>query len=166
MEVQRELVQAFHGAIEGLDRPLPGEPLPTGDPDKALMWIEEWLGWEDSIFLSIVEWPQFDTWGLESVNSLRPLRNADIRLTLDGLYDENGVLRPNPDDPFGFDLGGLFIPELNRQLADHSLQLAIIGLDENPRIVCITTNDASVDALRSVLNKVGIDLITEDSWSD
>jgi hypothetical protein len=119
--------------------------------------IDEVLGEE---FCAYVEWKEFDSWGLEGLNKTIPLAQNGITLSVDALYDDEGMpIDEEADEPYEF-----FMPTLQAQLEPHNLQLAeictlkgkTIMAEENPRLVCIRTDKDILEALNAALRPVGL----------
>lgn len=122
--------------------------------------LDEVLG---ETFCAYVEWSEFDSWGIESVNALLPIKASGILLSVDELYDEMGMpIDVESDDPYDF-----FMPTLQAQLAKHNLQLleictrdeAAFFAEENTRLVCVSTADGCVEALNTLLSDLGLALM-------
>lgn len=152
-----ELIDALEAAIPGFevgDKAL----APESDQD-GMTWLEELLG-DD--YCCYVEWKEFDSWGIDSMNTLAPIKAAGIELSIDGLYDDDGMpLAEDCDDPVEF-----FMPVLSEQLAAKNLQLleiciieegAVIG-GENPRLVCVTGDQQQIERLNDLLEPIGVRL--------
>lgn len=128
------------------------------DESNKLNWFDELLGEE---FYCYVEWKEFDSWGLDGLNELVPLKASGITLSIDSLYDEEGMSLDDAsaDDPYEF-----FMPEIESQLKDKNLQLlevfsienGNIFANENPRFVCVTTVQDKVDNLNLCLKSFGL----------
>lgn len=153
MPTDTDVLNAFALAIPNFTpSPLPEHGLPRDDPEAAVAWLQQALG-ED--FCCCVEWKEFDAWGLDSVRNLRPIREANVDLSIDELYDEDGMpLDADEDEP---EPSAYFLTPLNRQLLPHGLQLIELHFCEDPRLVCVSTTPAAFRALTSTLRAVGIE---------
>ncbi|MCH1927082.1 hypothetical protein L9G74_13650 [Shewanella sp. C32] len=130
---------------------------------KQVYWLDELLG-ED--FLCYVEWKEFDPWGVDGLNALIPVKQAEITLSTDSLYDEQGFpVQEISHEEFMYDAGGFFLPVLQQQLKPAGLQLLQVGilqrdgktyLHENPRFICVTTDKADVEQLNFALQQRGL----------
>lgn len=130
---------------------------------KHVYWLDALLG-ED--FLCYVEWKEFDPWGVDRLNALIPVKQAGITLSTDSLYDEQGFpVQEVSRETFMYDAGSFFLPVLQQQLQQAGLQLLEVGilqrdgktyLHENPRFICITTDNAKVEQLNLQLQQRGL----------
>jgi hypothetical protein len=117
--------------------------------------LDEVLGDE---FCTYVEWKEFASWGIESLNETVPLAKNGLILSVDELYDD-AMPEDDDDEPYEF-----FMPTLQAQLAPHKLQLVeicslegnIIVAAENPRLVCIRSTDGCLEKLNALLQHVGL----------
>lgn len=152
---KNELTVALETAIPGFevaDKAL----APESDQD-GMTWLEELLG-DD--YCCYVEWKEFDSWGIDALKALAPIKGAGIELSIDDLYDDEGMpLAEDCDDPVEF-----FMPVLSEQLALKNLQLleicviedgAVIG-GENPRLVCVTDDQQRIERLNDLLEPIGV----------
>ncbi len=161
MKEMTVLAGALHAAIPGFAA-TPAQP-PSGAD--SVDWLAETLG-DD--FCAYVEWKEFDGWGLEAVSKLAPISRASITLSLDSLYDKDGIPMVNdPSDIFGFAAGGdFFLPTLNDQLGGAGLRLLEICRvkwgrmrgGENPVLVCVSTDETALKALNRALRRLGLAL--------
>ncbi len=125
---------------------------------KHVYWLDALLG-ED--FLCYVEWKEFDPWGVDRLNALIPVKQAGITLSTDSLYDEKGFpVQEISHEEFMYDAGGFYLPVLQQQLQQAGLQLLEVGillrdgktyLHENPRFICVTTDQNKVMQLQQCL---------------
>jgi hypothetical protein len=121
--------------------------------------LDEILGDE---FCAYVEWKEFESWGLDGLNELVPLSKAGVILSIDGLYDDEGMpVNDEVGDPYDF-----YMPTLQAQLAPHNLQLVeicrlegkVTVAEENPRFVCVRTAEGCVEKVNALLRHVGFEL--------
>jgi hypothetical protein len=157
MPEDRSLAAALAAAIPGFDPPAPPPPLAAdAPPEDRIDWLAGLLG---EGFRCYVEWKEFDTWGMEAVLELRPVAAAGLALSLDALYDADGLpimdeeLEANP-----------FTTELNRQLEPAGLQLVEIAMiedgvataSENPVLVCMRRDEDRIAAVNGALEARGL----------
>ena len=114
-------------------------------------------------FCVYVEWKEFDSWGLDGLNKLAPIARNGITLSVDDLYDDDGMpVDDEADEPDEF-----FMSTLQAQLAPHNLQLVeicslegkIIVAQENPRLVCIRAAEDCRKAVNAALCHLGLALV-------
>lgn len=147
-----DVLQAFAHVIPNFATPpLPGEPMPRDDPEFTASWLGRALG-ED--WCCYIEWKDFSSWGVESLHRLRPLREANISLSIDELYDDDAI-EEDDEEP---DVTEFFMKPLNRQLVPHGLQLIELDCLENPRLVCIRIDPTALEGLRATLRQVGVEI--------
>ncbi len=113
-----------------------------------------------------MEWKEFDPWGVDGLNALIPVKQAEITLSTDSLYDEQGFpVQDISHEEFMYDAGGFFLPVLQQQLKPAGLQLLEVGilqrdgktyLHENPRFICVTTDKADIEQLNFALQQRGL----------
>lgn len=130
---------------------------------KPIYWLDTLLGPD---FICYVEWKEFDPWGLNDLNALRPVKQAGISLSTDTLYDAQGYpVKPITREQYLYDAGDFFLPVLQQQLAVAGLQLHEVGLlqpkgkiylHENPRFVCTVNNQSLVAELNTLLEAEGL----------
>ena len=130
---------------------------------KQVYWLDQLLG---ENFLCYVEWKEFDPWGVDALNALIPVKQAGITLSTDSLYDEQGFpVQEISHEEFMYDAGGFFLPVLQQQLQPVGLKLLEVGilqrdgkiyLHENPRFICVTTDNDKTEQLNLQLQQRGL----------
>ena len=161
MKEHEDLCYALSQAIPGFscdqDRPLALDQL-HGDAEL----LAEFLG-DD--FCCYVEWKEFDSWGIEALAQLEPIKAAGVELSVDDLYDEDGL--PVSDDADADDPYEFFMPTLQEQLRPHQLQLVeicalendVATCSENPQLVCVTLDQQAIDDLNARLKAYALALL-------
>lgn len=130
---------------------------------KQIYWLDALLG---ERYLCYVEWKEFDPWGVDRLNALVPVRQAGITLSTDSLYDEQGFpVQAISREEFMYDASGFYLPVLQQQLQQAGLQLLEVGmlqrdgkiyLHENPRFICVTTDQPGIEQLNLQLQQRGL----------
>lgn len=130
---------------------------------KQIYWLDALLG---ERYLCYIEWKEFDSWGVDQLNALVPVQQAGITLSTDSLCDEQGFpVEEISREEFLYDAGGFYLPVLQQQLQSAGLQLLEVGmlqrdgkvyLHENPRFICVTTEQPKVEQLNLQLQLRGL----------
>jgi hypothetical protein len=100
-------------------------------------------------------------WIEELGQELRKLQSARSKKPASGEGDDDDE-NEFEDDLFDVDLNDpaeYYLPPLNEQLAPHKLQLVQLDVRENPRLLCISTDETAFGDLFDLLYEMNLELV-------